>query len=215
MKKTRLEAFSDGVLAIVITLLILDVKLPAVDYDHLYGSLLKILPGIGIYVLSFLLIGMYWVFHHFAFMLIREVDGVLLWLNILFLLGISFLPFPTSLLGKYPFHTMPVVIYCINLLLVNLIGFITMIYLRRNPQLASEMLTSELHSSQMRLYTGVNLLYVLAIILAFFVPKVSCVLLAMMTVFLIIRSVVFMGIGKCNARWSGQRTAPKESTDFN
>lgn len=68
MKKTRLEAFSDGVLAIVITLLILDVKLPAVAYENLYGSLLKILPAVGVYMLSFLLIGMYLGVSSFCFL---------------------------------------------------------------------------------------------------------------------------------------------------
>lgn len=64
MRKNRLEAFTDGVMAIVITLLILDVKLPEVEYGGLAGGLIAILPKISVYAQSFLLIGLYWVFHH-------------------------------------------------------------------------------------------------------------------------------------------------------
>ena len=100
MKKNRIEAFSDGVLAIVITLLILDVKLPEVEYDGLYAGLITILPKIIVYAQTFLLIALYWVFHHQAFSFVNDVDGVLLWLNVLFLLSISFLPFPTAMMGN-------------------------------------------------------------------------------------------------------------------
>ena len=88
MKKNRVEAFTDGVFAIVITLLILELKLPDVGATELPSALRNLLPSIGAYVLSFGLIGMYWVFHHYSMTLIQEVDGVLLWLNILFLLFI-------------------------------------------------------------------------------------------------------------------------------
>ena len=120
MDKRRLESFSDGVFAIVITLLVLELKLPEVRYDALAQSLMALLPSISAYVLSFLLIGMYWVFHHHAYTLIDGVDGVLLWLNIVFLLLISFMPFPTMMLGRYPGQTLPIVFYGCNLLLANL-----------------------------------------------------------------------------------------------
>ena len=198
MKKTRLEAFSDGVFAIVITLLILNVKLPEVQYNNLMPGLIDMLPTIGVYILSFLLIGMYWVFHHFALTLLSEVDGLLVWLNILFLLFVSFLPFPTMLLSKYPFQTIPIVIYASNLLLVNLTGFVFTVYLWRNKQLHSHILTSKIYKTQIQMYIGVNLLYIAGIIIAFFSPKTSVISFAVMTVFLIIRSAIFMGIGKCN-----------------
>lgn len=198
MKKNRLEAFSDGVFAIVITLLILEVKLPEVSYDHLFDGLQAMMPSIGVYVQSFLLIGMYWVFHHYAFTFISEVDGVLLWLNILFLLFISFLPFPTSLLGRYSFQTWPAVIYGMNLVLANLMGFVMILYLRKNKQLSSPIFTDKIYKSQMRMYLGVNGLYIFCIALAFVVPKLSVYIFAIMAIFLITRSIIFMGVGKCN-----------------
>lgn len=98
---------------------------------------------------------------------------------------------------------MTVIIYCVNLLLVNLIGLITTVYLRRNPQLTSEIFTPQLYRSLMRLYVGVNMVYVICIVLAFWLPVISCIVISVMTAFLIIRSVVMMGVGKCNARWNG------------
>ena len=197
MKKTRLEAFTDGVLAIVITLLILNVKLPEVDYDHLPEGLMNMLSSIGVYALSFLLIGMYWVFHHHTFSFIAEVDGFILWINIAFLLFISFLPFPTSLLGRYPVKELPILIYGINLLLINLTGFLGIIYLRRNRQLSTPLFTDAAFRTQMKMYFGVNLMYVICITIAFFSPLISILLLAVLTLYLIIRSAIFVGIGKC------------------
>ena len=197
MKKTRLEAFSDGVFAIVITLLILNVKLPEVDYNHLPDGLAEMLSSVGMYALSFLLIGMYWVFHHHSFSFIAEVDGVLLWLNIIFLLFLSFLPFPTSLLGKYPMKSLPIIVYGVNLILLNMTGFLGIIYLRRNMQLSTELFTDAAFRQQMKMYAGVNIMYVVCIAVAFFSPLLSAVLLAILTVYLIIRSAIFVGIGKC------------------
>lgn len=206
MKKTRLEAFSDGVFAIVITLLILNIELPRVAYHNLFNALTELLPGISVYILSFLLIGMYWVFHHYTFMFMKEVDGVLLWLNIIFLLFISFLPFPTSMMGAYPYQTIPVVIYGLNLLFANLIGFISIIYLNRNRQLASDIFTRATFQSQKRIYIGVNGVYIICIVLAFYTPKVSVIMFGLIAIFLIFRSIVFMGVGQCKIMRSAKET---------
>jgi uncharacterized membrane protein len=198
MKKSRIESFSDGVFAIVITLLVLSIKIPDVSYSKISDGLLDILPSTGVYVLSFILIGMYWVFHHYSFSFFDEVDGVMVWLNIIFLLFISFLPFPTSLLGKYPFHTLPVLLYGINILLPNLIGFILIVYLNWNPQLASKSFTKKIFRSQMLTYLIVNGIYIIGLILAVYNPRLSLFLFGGMACYLIIRSTLMMGIGKCN-----------------
>ncbi len=198
MKRTRLESFSDGVIAIVITLLVLSIKIPTVTYNNLPDDLITLLPSVGVYMLSFILIGMYWVFHHYTFRLIREVDGVLIWLNILFLLFISFMPFPTTLMSRYPFQSIPVVIYGINLILCNLTGFLGIIYLRRNPQLASDEFSQPAYKSQRRTYLIVNGLYIICILIAILIPGISLLFFAAIIVYLIYRSAQLMGIGKCN-----------------
>ena len=197
MKKNRVEAFTDGVFAIVITLLILELKLPDVSAAGLQPALISLLPSIGAYVLSFGLIGMYWVFHHYSMTLVHEVDGVLLWLNIVFLLFISFMPFPTMMMGRYPYQTLPVVIYGCNLILANVNGFVMLLYLRKNPQLTSQFFTDVIYRTQFRTYIVVNSLYAVLVGLAFVAPAVSTLAYAFMGVCLVVRSAMYMGIGRC------------------
>ena len=104
---TRLEAFSDGVFAIAITLLILEIKVPTaaegVD-GGLAAALLHQWPSYLSYITSFLTIGIYWANHHGIFQYIKRTNHTLLMLNILLLMDISFLPFPTALVAEYIGH---------------------------------------------------------------------------------------------------------------
>jgi uncharacterized membrane protein len=188
MNKFRLEAFSDGVFAIVITLLVLDIRLPEVSYAELPHALEMIFPKIISYVLSFAVIGLYWMGHHYYFRLLEKTNGVFIWLNILLLLLISFIPFPTSLLGTYQFQTIPVLMYGVNLLAVNVVSMIMLVYLRRRPELAVPDLNSRVVKNFWRLFVITNGTYVIAIALSFFIPFLSyslylLILLGMMIVY--------------------------------
>jgi uncharacterized membrane protein len=100
----RIEAFTDGVLAIAITLLILEVKVPHLETESkagLWEALFKLWPSYGGYLTSFLVIGIIWINHHQLFKLIRGTTHSFLSLNVLFLMVVSFLPFPTALLAEY------------------------------------------------------------------------------------------------------------------
>jgi len=97
----RLEAFSDGVLAIAITLLILDVRVEQPPGESLFVALRHALPQIGAYAASFLQIGIIWTNHHALFRLVRQADQLLLLLNLLLLATISFLPLPTRLVAEH------------------------------------------------------------------------------------------------------------------
>ena len=103
MSKGRLEAFSDGVFAIAITLLVLDLHVPA--RDALHGSLGRALatqwPSYAAYVTSFLIIGIIWMNHHAVFRLVRTVDRRVLFVNLLLLMVVSAIPFPTALFAEY------------------------------------------------------------------------------------------------------------------
>lgn len=107
----RVEAFSDGVLAIVITLLVLELKLPHVGGGDLamWQAVWSIAPKIFAWVVSFVFVLVFWVAHHYFFKQLRNVDRGLLWLNGLFLLFISATPFPTGLVGDYPLARPPLV----------------------------------------------------------------------------------------------------------
>jgi uncharacterized membrane protein len=186
MEKFRLEAFSDGVFAIVITLLILDIRFPEVDYSQFSATLVAVSPRILAYVMSFIIIGLYWFFHHNAMLVVKKTDRGILWLNILYLLAVSFIPFPTSLLGRYPFQAWPIIIYGITLIACNAIGYITLIYVKYHPHLAIPDYDEKYFWPQTPIYAIVNSLYLCAILLAHSLPLLSYMIYGMVVIFLII-----------------------------
>ena len=98
----RIEAFSDGVFAIAITLLIIEIGVPHVTGEEsLADALGDLWPSYGVYVLSFVMIGIYWANHHSLFRLFIRIDHFFLMLNVFFLMAVAFLPFPTAVLGEY------------------------------------------------------------------------------------------------------------------
>ena len=120
----RMNALSDGVFAIAITLLVLNIEVPDIPANlvaqELPSRLIALVPDLLSYVISFLVISSYWMAHRNIFQGIRGVDGVMTWLNILFLMFVAFLPFPTALLDEYPNYQLPVVIYAASLAIARL-----------------------------------------------------------------------------------------------
>ena len=115
MPKSRIEAFSDGVFAIVITLLVLEIKVPSLEGapsdKALIAALFGELPVIISCAISFFIIAVFWVSHHQFWHSLRHADWPLLWLNNLVLLFIVFIPIPTWMVGTYPTLRTPVVAY--------------------------------------------------------------------------------------------------------
>src|SRR3989440_7602718 len=108
MKTTRLEAFSDGVLAIIITIMVLELKVPhAVEL----AALKPVLPVLLSYVLSFVYLGIYWNNHHHLFQAARRVNGVILWANLHLLFWLPLFPFATSWMGHHSFAKVPTAVY--------------------------------------------------------------------------------------------------------
>jgi uncharacterized membrane protein len=97
----RIEAFSDGVFAIAITLLILEIKIPGADAPDLGAQLARQWPSYVAFVISFLFIGIMWINHHRLFTQIKRADNTLLVLNLLLLLGVTSVPFPTAVLARH------------------------------------------------------------------------------------------------------------------
>jgi uncharacterized membrane protein len=104
-EKNRVEAFSDGVFAIAITLLVLEISIEPGDYDHLWHALGEEWPAYLAYVTSFLTVGSVWIAHHSLFTHLRFIDPVLLRLNLLLLMAAAFLPFPTGVLAQALQHS--------------------------------------------------------------------------------------------------------------
>jgi uncharacterized membrane protein len=136
MSKDRVETFSDGVFAIVLTLLVLGIQVPNITnhstFSQYAAAMAPVIPKFVTFVLSFATISVHWVSHHYFFSRLKKTPLGLVWLNNLFLLWICLMPFPTVLLGSHPTDQFPIIIYGINQLLCALTFFAFRIYATRN-----------------------------------------------------------------------------------
>lgn len=176
----RLRNLSDGVFAIVITLLILELKVPRLG-DPASGAELvreigKLWPKLLSYLISFFMTGIYWVGHRNVFDAIPRADRALLWLNNLFLLGVSFLPFPAAILGAYDANPMALTIYGANLAAISLSLFCLFHYAGRHPHLLGAHVTPAFLSAGRIIILTPFAFYTLAAVVAFIQPKASLVI---------------------------------------
>lgn len=118
MKKGRLEAFSDGVVAIIITIMVLELKIP--EHGDNIRDLLPVLPVLLGYVLSFVYVGIYWNNHHHMLYLVDSITGAALWGNLNLLFWLSLIPFVTEWMGVNHFSKWPVVVYGLVLIMCAL-----------------------------------------------------------------------------------------------
>jgi uncharacterized membrane protein len=187
----RIEAFSDGVFAIAITLLILEIRLPRMqDSGGRYGlgtALLGLWPSYCAYLFSFLVIGIYWANHHALFHLYKRTDHIFLLLNVLFLMCISFLPFPTAVLAQYmtdpAYRQASVEFYSLGLFLPAFGWLCMWVYGSRSYRLIDRNLTPSYISSTTRQFALSSVIYGVAIALSFInwlVPLVLAVGLALL-----------------------------------
>ncbi len=121
MEKNRLEAFSDGVIAIIITIMVLELKVP---HGTELAALLPLVPVFFSYVLSFTYVGIYWNNHHHMFQLCRSINGGIMWANLHLLFWLSLLPFSTGWMGENHFGRLPTLLYGLNLLLCALAYYV-------------------------------------------------------------------------------------------
>jgi uncharacterized membrane protein len=121
MSKGRLEAFSDGVLAVIITVMVLELKAPEGATLH---ALLPLLPVFLTYLLSFIYIAIYWNNHHHLLHATQRVNGATLWANLHLLFWLSLVPFTTAWMGENHFGALPVAVYGMNLLLAAMAYFV-------------------------------------------------------------------------------------------
>jgi uncharacterized membrane protein len=113
MTKTRLEAFSDGVMAVLITIMVLELKAPE---GGDFAALRPLVPTFLVYVLSFIILGIYWNNHHHLLQVTRRISGGVLWPNLHLLFWLSLIPFTTSWMGDNPFAPVPTAFYGLVLL---------------------------------------------------------------------------------------------------
>jgi uncharacterized membrane protein len=174
---TRLEAFSDGVFAIAITLLIIEIHVPAREHAETLGhELLRIWPSYLGYLTSFLTIGVMWINHHYVFELIAQVDRTMLLLNTLLLMLIAFVPFPTAVLAQFietDGARAAAVLYGATLTLTAIAFVAWWRYASAGRRLIGDEVPDEVIDDITRAYTPGTLLYGGAALIAFVQPWVS------------------------------------------
>ena len=167
MNKTRLEAFSDGVLAIIITIMVLEFKVPE---GHTYLDLIPLLPKFLGYVLSFIYVGIYWNNHHHMMHIVKQVNGAILWANLHLLFWLSLIPFTTAWIGDHNFAAFPMMFYGI-ILLMSAIAFFILQKVIIKSQGSNSILNQALGID----YKGKAspILYLIAVLFANYYPIVS------------------------------------------
>jgi uncharacterized membrane protein len=174
---TRLEAFSDGDFAIAITLLIIEIHVPAREHAETLGhELLRIWPSYLGYLTSFLTIGVMWINHHYVFELIARVDRTMLLLNTLLLMLIAFVPFPTAVLAQFiqtDGARAAAVLYGATLTLTAMTYFAWWRYASAGRRLIGDDVPDEVVDDITRAYAPGTLLYGGAALIAFLEPWLS------------------------------------------
>jgi uncharacterized membrane protein len=167
MTKGRLEAFTDAVIAIVMTIMVLDLRPPA---GHGFGDLRPLLAKLLVYALSFTFLAIYWNNHHHLMHVVERIDGRVLWANMGLLFALSLTPAATSWLGRHPDDTAPVVVYGLVLLLAAVAYFVLTRALLALHEAGSRLAVAIGSDRKGRLSA---VAYGVAIVVAFFAPPVA------------------------------------------
>lgn len=149
LPKNRIEALSDGIFAIAMTLIILDLKTPEniplnLEYEELPLTLLNILPDVEAYAVSFLVLAVFWLRHQLQFRYLKFANRQIIVLSILFLMLIGFVPFSVGLVMRYNDIQLPTLIYIINLLMISVILSIQGWYISKNKKIRFEEIEPEI-----------------------------------------------------------------------
>lgn len=171
MNKTRLEAFSDGVLAIIITIMVLEIKVP-----HGIGceDLIPLFPVLTSYILSFIYIGIYWGNHHHLLHTVHHVNSKIIWANMHLLFWLSLIPVTTGWMGENHFPNLPVAVYGSNLLLCGVAYTILQKTIMAH-YIHETKLSEALKKQETKGFISM-IAYTISIPLAFYYPLISAVL---------------------------------------
>ncbi len=187
LSKHRLEALSDGIFAFAMTLLMLDLKIPKIPEAIMTQGLLAhtlyaLWPKFLVFMTSFLQLGVYWIAHHGYSHFIKRTDRYFLWINLLFLMFIVFLPFSTNLLGDYPSHRLAVMIYGCNTIGIGLMLYWQWAYATHKHRLVGHDLEKEtIRAGKMRIGRGI-ISYTCGVLLALFAPNISLMIYVLVAV---------------------------------
>ena len=187
----RLEALADGIFAIAMTLLVLELRLPdASGPGDLASRIAALWPRFATFFISFIVLGVYWFAHHQTFYFLARVNRTLVWLSILFFLGAALIPFVASLLGSYPQDPVALSLYGAVLGLLAIVGYVIWWYITGDRGLIDEKLDPELVRRVRRWIAAGPSIMPVAIVLAFVAPVLSLLIyLALPAVFVLFNPV--------------------------
>ena len=175
MEKGRLEAFSDGVIAVIITIMVLELKPP---HGEEWSNLSPLFPTFLAYILSFVFVGVYWVNHHHFFQVIRKISGGMLWANNHLLFWLSLIPFTTAWMGETHLATLPVALYGANLLACAVAYTIVTAMALRIEGPKSDLAKAMGDDRKGKISLAI---YIVSVPLAFVSPLISCGLFVIVT----------------------------------
>jgi len=181
MTRSRLEAFSDGVLAIIITIMVLELKIP---HDASFSALSEVFPVFISYVLSFVFIGIYWGNHHHLLHTVHHMNTKIMWANMGLLFCLSLIPFSTGWMGENHFDKIPVAVYAMNLFLCAIAFYIlqkVIIYHYMHSSKLIEALKKQDRKGMISL-----IIYLISVPIAFFYPIISALLFVLIAIMWII-----------------------------
>ncbi|HZW58201.1 MAG TPA: TMEM175 family protein [Nitrososphaerales archaeon] len=211
LRKGKLESLTDGIFGTVMTVLVLSLSVPiitsntlSVENSQLIDSIRGLLPDILAYVISFVILGSFWIRHHTMFHFVSRVDRVMLWLNILFLLSIGFVPFSTALLGRYPLLQPSLLIYGVNLIATSVTSQVVWVYARRRELVAKDSLDERIVSRINRRMTLGPISYAIGIAASFFDPTLTLVIYVVTLAFFVFNTTGGYRIGR--SRGAGSET---------
>ena len=177
MSSSRLEAFSDGVIAVIITIMVLELHVP---HENGWAGLWSIAPRLAIYLLSFLMVGIYWINHHELVRRTESIDYLVLWSNLLFLFVLSLIPFFVDYLDEKNFDSFTTLLYDLTMLAAGCAFFALRWAVMRRQWYAGSLRRSD--ESELWKH-GVSLaIYLISIAVAFYKPWLSLAISALVTV---------------------------------
>jgi uncharacterized membrane protein len=188
--KARFEALTDGVFGIIMTILVFNISVPELilftEGEHaterLADRFADLWPDILAYIISFTTLGVYWVTHHRIFRWVLYVDRPLIWINILFLMIIGFIPFSTTLLTQYLDQQTPIFVYSSNAILAGVIVYALYFYIKRNPELVDRTIPVLIGRRVGRRIVVTTLTYLVAILFSFIHLPASWYLLLLVVI---------------------------------
>jgi uncharacterized membrane protein len=182
----RIGAFSDGVFAVAITLLVLSIAVPALKGNatnaDLWHSLSSVWSHFLAYALSFLIIGAFWYRHHDLFDYMERADPLLIWLNLVFLMIIAFIPYATSLLGRYGDLSLGVAVYDATMVVTAILTLSMCLYATRGRRLVGKGFDYEFTYEFTVRYVSMILVFIISIVIAIFNPSAGMYFLVVLMI---------------------------------